>query len=106
MPQWPILVPGLAAFVNTYGGAVLAGAETGEGWLYVPILGPLVLAGNTGSGGAQAVFALTSIFQAAGLACIIIGLAINRHAAPDEPQARIAPVVVPGGGGLSVAGRF
>lgn len=120
MPEWWILVPGLAAFVGTYFGAAVSGTKVlglvfsyppssrgGTAWGFVPLVGPWILEGRAhGDAAAQAEFALYGIFQAAGLACIVIGLAIDRHAAPDEPQAWVAPLIAPGAGGLSVAGRF
>ncbi len=116
MPQWAILAPGLAAFASTYGSSVAAaltvdlsyrGGGSVASWLYAPVVGPWVVAAAArGNAGAQAIFALLGIFEAAGLACIIIGLAINRHAGPAQPMARIAPIPLPGGAGLGAMGRF
>ena len=117
MPEFALLVPGAIAFVNTYGGAVLAGLQLDvrfgssselTGWLYVPVVGPFVLVGFAdGVPGAQAAFFTLGLFQTAGLAFLIAGLAHNRQAGPrEQPDVAIAPFATPTASGLSVAGRF
>ena len=121
MPSWELFVPGAIAFVNTYGGAVLAavqvsirfgGSEVTD-WLYVPVVGPFVLTGMASEVGATesaAVFALLGVFQAAGLVFMTLGLAIDRHAgAPADVQGvqvAFAPFVSPTGAGFAMDGRF
>lgn len=114
MPTWPLLVPGLAAFVVTYGSSATAGAVllsdgiTEEGtWLLVPIVGPLVLAGQVSDPGGVAMFVALGVAQAAGIALIIAGLALNRRAGQgDDDEASLAPWVSPEGGGAVVRLRM
>ncbi len=114
MPEWALLGPGLGTFVASYGGAVLAalqmsfsGGSDIADWLYAPIVGPFVLAGmSDGVPEAQAVFSLLGIAQAAGIALLIAGLAINRRAAQAGPSVTAVPLVAPNAGGLALSGRF
>ena len=116
MPELALLVPGAIAFVNTYGGAVLAAIETEiifggseiTDWLYVPCVGPFVLVGYAdGVPDAQAVFFALGLFQTASLAFIVTGLAINRRAGREEEEAvSVAPFVSPTASGLAVSGRW
>ena len=113
MPTWPLLVPGLVAFVTTYGSAASAGAillaggvtEAGA-WLLAPIVGPLVMAEQMRSPEDVALFIALGVAQAAGLALAIAGLAINRRASTDGPAVSLTPLVAPALAGLAAVGRF
>lgn len=111
MPTWPILVPGLAAFVVTYGSSAVAGAVliadgiTEEGaWLLTPIVGPLVLSADLADPGDVALFVALGVAQAAGIALIIAGLALNSRAGTDEVA--LVPLVSPSIAGLAARGSF
>lgn len=113
MPTWPILVPGLVAFLTTYGssaaaGAILlAGGVTDSGaWLLAPVVGPLVMAEQMHSPEDVALFIALGVAQAAGLAVMIAGLAINRRASSDAPAVSLTPLVAPELAGLAASGRF
>lgn len=114
-PTWALLGPGLGAFISTYGGSVLAGAEmaltygTDEvtAWLFVPVVGPWVLVGYAdGIVEAQLGFALLGLAQTAGAALMVAGLAINARAGDEEVTLSVAPMLAPGSAGLSALGRF
>lgn len=118
MPTWGLLIPGLAMFVSTYLPAVLAGIEidvvygsSGEitGWLYVPCVGPFVLAGYAeGSPDAQALFVVLGLVQTAGLSLTIAGLALNSRdePEPDAVSVSVMPVASREMAGLAMAGQF
>lgn len=118
MPTWALLIPGVAAFASTYLPAVLAGLEldlvygtSGEitGWLYVPCVGPFVLAGYADSSPeAQALFVILGLVQTAGLSLTIAGLALNSRAEPepDTVSVSVLPVASREMTGLVMAGQF
>jgi hypothetical protein len=115
MPSWEFLAPGLAAFVSTYGGAVLTAAEFNLSgysggvidWLYAPVIGPFVIAGESDDDFATTAFVVLGIVQAASLGLIVTGLAINRHANHDDDVAiHVAPMLGSGQAGLMATGRF
>lgn len=113
MPTWPLLVPGLAAFVVSYGTAAFAGAivlsggpSDQAGWLFAPIVGPFVLAADATGPDDVALFIALGVAEAAGIALMIAGLAINRRAAPSEDAVSFVPILGPELAGLSARGRF
>lgn len=116
MPSWQLLAPGLAAFISTYGAAVYTAAQldlagfSGEiiDWLYIPVVGPFMIAGESNDDFATAAFVALGIVQAAGLGLIVAGLAINRNADHDGDVVtlHVAPMLGSGQAGLMAVGRF
>ncbi len=115
-PSWQFLAPGLAAFVSTYGAAVLTAAQfefAGVSheiidWLYIPVVGPFLIAGESHDDGATVAFVALGVVQAAGLGFIAAGLAINRHAGSNDGEIslHVAPMLGSGQAGLMAVGRF
>ncbi len=113
MPTWPLLVPGLAAFVVSYGTAAFAGAivlsggpSDQAGWLFAPIVGPFVLAADASGPDDVALFIALGVAEAAGIALMIAGLAINRRAGPSEDAVSVVPLLGPDLAGVAAHGGF
>lgn len=114
-PTWALLVPGLAAFFAPYISGVLAAlavlsSSSGSQaeWLFAPVIGPFVLAGEARSEDDIALFAVMGIAEAVGLGLIIAGLALNRRGGDDEPErdVSVVPLLGPGLAGVGVTGGF
>lgn len=129
-PRWALVIVGAGMFLASYAFAIYAGSG---GWGFVPLVGPAYLTvaafgvlGCSGCGtgigildgiGGALIFiyglGLLSafVFQAAGIALTIFGLAsprkwLERDDAALRPRASLVPFVHPVGGGLALVGRF
>jgi len=113
-PTWALLIPGMAAFLAPYVIGVMAaivvlgsGPSSEAEWLFAPVIGPLVLAGQDGRDeDSIALFASMGVAEAIGLGLMIAGLAINRYGGDDDEDVSVVPLLGPGLAGASVAGRF
>jgi len=115
-PTWALLIPGLAAFFAPYISGVLAamavlssGSSSEAEWLFAPVVGPFVLAGEATFEEDIALFAIMGVAEAVGLGLIIAGLAINRYGGGDEDardDVSVVPLLGPGLAGVGVTGSF
>ena len=114
-PRWGLIIAGLGMFVGTSVINLGIGLDT-VGQLAIPVYGPLyvggtLLAANSGGWAAIAVPAgfwliVDGLAQVAGLALVIAGAVGREVEVPDQPSVAVSPMLLPGGGGLAVVGRF
>ena len=118
-PIYPLIAGGIISFTLAYAvPLIVAGAQgfdNGSEWLGIPVFGPFVTIGKREWGNCPdpdfcndslvgAGLAMSAIFQAAGVAMFIPGVAIQRT--KIEKVYAIAPLVTDDAAGLSVTGTF
>ena len=116
-PRWGLFFSGLGVFAATSLINLGIGLGTELGTLAIPLYGPFYIGGVAltcrGSGLCGVVglagflLVVDGLAQVAGLTMMIVALAARREVeVRDEPSASVVPLMLPGGGGLAVAGRF
>ncbi len=82
-----LMITGLSVFGASYAGGALLGVDWGAR-AYIPVAGPLIIAGESDADGFQGPLIATSLFQAAGLSMGIVGaLRLGRARARVRAQA-------------------
>jgi hypothetical protein len=113
-PYYGLVAAGSGIFGGSWMLTSLAGLAAGAGKVAVPVVGPLIVAGelNSSCNGhcdtahmATAYLVLDTLVQTAGLVMLIAGAA-TKHKVTIYDRVAIAPSVGAGGAGLAAFGRF
>jgi hypothetical protein len=103
----PYLASAIAA---TTGYADAAGTESARGVLWVPVVGPFIMMGNTGSGAADVLLIFDGLAQLGGLTMFVYGLTAPSKGPRTDTASRveisIAPLVSRGVSGAMFTGSF
>jgi hypothetical protein len=99
---------GMALWLTTYFAGAIAGQMQGDfnqvAWL--PIVGPMLLAGFSSGSGTQALWAVDSLAQGTGFVLFLVGLAAGPEKIERLPVS-VGPIgLVGGGSGVALTGRF
>lgn len=107
-PRKGLIIAGAAVLGASYVASVFAamlycgpGSECINGGLYIPIIGPFIVAAQAPSSGGATLAAFDGLVQCAGLGLLIAGfVAPEKFVVWQDSDARASLTVVPGGGGL------
>jgi hypothetical protein len=101
-----LLGAGLGLLLTAYGAAIIGGAATGhEGMGAIPIGGAFINAATSGSQGPAAGWCINGFVQIGGLIMSLLSGGVGPLRVERE-RLQIAPVGLPGGAGVGMAGRF
>jgi hypothetical protein len=113
-PRYGLVSSGAVLFGVTWAVTATVAYIGNEGWLAVPIAGPVIELARCSTCGTDAgartlyLFGiLDGLAQAAGIAMVIAGLTTHhRVAVYDTPRLSLVPTPLRGGAGLAALGRF
>jgi hypothetical protein len=106
--RWNLFVPGAILFGAMWFTTGAIGYAGGQGYMLIPLVGPLFYLNGANDAGARlgnVLLVASTLAQAAGVTMAILGLALTRKVIIREPIT-LAPYASPTSTGLALSGRF